>query len=599
MANKEQASKAELYRKERKERIAKEAKKNAKRTAKVAKIKRTILKSVAVVVAAAIVLGAAIAIVNYTGSSLFKMTVAKAGDTKISTSEFQYYYRTSHANLVSQASQYDQYYGTGYYAQNQGFDYTLLPSEQDFPNAMLDKEALGIEEDFETWDDYITFSTLNSIQYFYMLAAEAEKAGMELTEDEAKAITDQIDELRATAEENGRSLNAYLRASYGSGINENSLEKWMLRDALAEKYATEKQAELYDSYTAADINAEFKENKNDYSFVDFRYYVFAVDAGEIKDGAKEDEVKAAQEKAEKKAKKEAEAFLKDIKSEKDFLKAAEALDKKNATTDSKAELKVEDTTLLEKCTYDAFVQNFSEKDADWAFSSDLKAGETKILAQKEGDNVVNYYAMYALKGAYKDTAVLSDLRAYTYAYPTDAGADEKAETKAAAEELYNEWKALPEKEKTADEFAHLGHHVVDEGEEAVACNDYKDYNGTLDEKVDEWANDNKRKPGDVTLIETASGFYVVYYEAKNEEANWEMSVRTALGNEAYDSYAEELTDKEEYVLVKDGAIMSTALKLHKSKLERDMKTYLYSLIQSMQQQSSNSYSSDSHAGHSH
>lgn len=598
MANKEQASKAELYRKERKERIAKEAKKNAKRTAKMAKIKRTILKTVALVVAAAIVLGAAIAIVNYTGSSLFKMSVAKAGDTKISTSEFQYYYRTSHSNLVSQATQYDQYCGTGYYAQNQGFDYTRLPSDQDFPNGMLDKEALGIEEDFEKWDDYITYSTLNSIQYFYMLAAEAEKAGIELTEDETKAVTDQIEELRKTAEESGRSLNAYLRASFGSGINENSLKSWMLRDALAQKYAETKQQELYDSYTKEQINAEFKDNENDYTFVDFRYYVFAVNAGSIKDGATEDEVKAAQEKAEKKAKKEAEAFIKDIKSEKDFLKAAEVLDKKNSTSDSKAELKVEDTTLLEKCTYDAFVQNFSEKDAEWAFSTALKEGDMKILAQKEGDKVVNYYAMYALKGAYKDTAVLSDLRVYTYAYPTDAGADEKAETKAAAEKLYKEWNSLPAEEKTADEFAHLGHHVVEEGEEAVACNDYADYNGTLDKKVDEWANDSKRKPGDVALIETNSGFYVAYYEAKNEEANWEISVRTALGNEAYDSYAEELTEKEEYALVKDGALMTLSLKLHKNKIERDMKTYLYSVTQSMQQ-SSNSYSSNSHAGHSH
>ena len=589
MANKEQASKAELYRKERKERIAKEAKKNAKRTAKVAKIKRALIKTVAVVVAAAIVLGAAIAIVNYTGSSLFKMTVAKAGDTKISTSEFQYYYRTSHANLVSTAVQWDQSYGSGYYAQNQGFDYTLLPSEQDFPNAMLDKEALGIEEDFETWDDYITFSTLNSIQYFYMLAAEAEKAGIELSEEELAEIETQMEELRTNASENGRSVNAYLRASYGSGINENSLEKWLLRDALAQKYAETKQEELYNSYTTEQINAEFKENNEDYSYVDMRYYVFAVDAGDIEDGATEKEVAAAQEKAEKKAKKEAEAFVKGIKTEEDFLKAAEALDEESSTSDSSAELDTDETTLLEKCEYDALVQNFSEDDAKWVFSSDRKAGEMKIIAQKEEDTVANYYVVYILKGAYKDTAVLSDLRVYTYAYPTDAGSDEKAETKAAAEELYNEWNSLPAEEKTADEFAHLGHHVVDDGEEAVACNDYADYDGTLDEKVDEWANNSKRKPGDVALIETSSGFYVAYYEAKNEEANWEITVRTALRDEAYDSYAEELTEKEEYLLVKDGALITTALKLHKSKLERDMKTYLYSLTQSMQQSSSYSY----------
>ena len=119
---------------------------------------------------------------------------------------------------------------------------------------------------------------------------------MKLTDEETKAITDQIEELRASAEEAGRSLNAYLRASYGSGINENALEKWMLRDALAQKYAEEKESELYDSYTDAQITEEYNENKNDYSFVDFRYYVFEVDAGEIKDGATEAQVKDAQAK---------------------------------------------------------------------------------------------------------------------------------------------------------------------------------------------------------------------------------------------------------------------------------------------------------------
>ncbi len=591
MAKKEQASKAELYRQERKERIAREAKKNAKRTAKIAKIKRGILKTVAIVVAAAIVLGIAVTIVNYTGSSVFKMTVATAGDTKISTSEFQYYYRTSHANLVSQAAQYDQYYGAGYYAQNQGFDYTALPADQKFPNDMLDKEALGIEEDFETWDDYITYSTLNSIQYFYMLAAEAEKAGVELTEEEVKTINDQIEELRASAAEAGRSLNAYLRASYGSGINENILKKWLLRDALAEKYATSKQEELYESYTADQITAEFKANKNDYSFVDFRYYVFAVDAGEIKDGATEEQVKKAQEKAEKKALKDANNFIKNVKTEDDFIKNAVALDNKDAKKDSDKVTAddVKKTTLLENCAYDAFVQNFSEKDAKWAFSADRKAGEMKVLAQKEDDKIVNYYVVYIVEGAHKDTDVLSDLKAYSFTYSASATAADKAKAKDGAKELYDEWNSLPAKEKTAEEFAHIGHHVAGEGETPTACNDYADYNGTLNEKVDEWANDSKRKPGDVALIETTSGYYVVYYEAKNEEANWQMSVRTALRDKDYDAYAEELVEMEEYVLVKDGPIMSLALKLHKKKLERDMSTYLYSVIQSAQQ-SSNSYS---------
>lgn len=601
MAKKEEISKAELYRKERKERLAKEAKKNAKRNAKMAKVKRAVVKTVAIVVAAVIVFGAAVAVVNYTGSSVFKLTVAEAGDVNISTSEFQYYYRTSHSNLVSQAAQYDQYYGTGYYKQNQGFDYTALPTEQKFPNAMLNKEELGIEEDFETWDDYITYSTLNSIQYFYILSAEAEKAGMKLTDEETKAVTDQIEELRASAEEAGRSLNAYLRASYGSGINENALEKWMLRDALAQKYATEKEKELYDSYTDAQINDEYNKNKNDYSFVDFRYYVFEVDAGEIKDGATEAEVKAAQEKAEAKAKKEATAFLKDIKTEGDFLKAAVALDNKDAKKESD-KVTVDDvkkTTILEKCEYAAFVQNFSEKDAEWAFSADRKAGETKILAQAQDGKTVAYYAVYFVKPIYKDATVLSDLKAYSFTYEANASSSDKALVKEEANALYNEWNKLAADKKTVEEFTHLGHHVAEDESKAATCSDYADYNGTLDEKVDEWANNSKRKPGDVTLIETSKGFYVVYYEAKNEEANWQMTVRKALCAEAFEDFADNLIKSDEYALSKDGALKETALKLHKNKIERDIKSYLYAVMQNMQSQSQSVSTGDSHAGHSH
>lgn len=603
MAKKEEISKAELYRKERKERIAKEAKKNAKRSAKVAAIKRTALKAVAIVVAAAIVLGAAVAIVNYTGSSLFKMTVGKAGDTKISTSEFQYYYRTSHANLVSQASQYDQYYGAGYYAQNQGFDYTVLPSEQDFPNAMLDKEALGIEEDFATWDDYITYSTYNSIQYFNLLAEEAEKAGMELTEDEVKAVTDQIEELRTTAAESGRSVNAYLRASYGSGINENSLKNWLLRDSLAQKYAEAKETEFYDGVTAEEIKAEFEENKNDYTFLDLRYYVFEVDAGEIKDGASEDEVKKATEKAQAKAKKEAEAFAKDIKTEGDFLKAAMALDNKDVEKeDDKVTIDdVKESTLLEKCEYASFEQTFGDKKAEWAYSSDRKAGEVTVLSQSQDDEVVAYYVLYFLGAADKDTDVLSDIKAYSFTYTSTATDSEKALIKEEATAIYNEWKKLPAEEKTAEEFSHIGHHVAAEGEEAATCSDYEDYNGTLAEEVDKWANNKARKAGDVELIETSSGLYLVYYAAKNEEANWEISVRTAICAEKFDSFAEALVDSEEYALVTDGVLMETALKLHKTKLERDMSKYLYSLNQSMQASNSQQLSSGHSAndGHNH
>ncbi len=590
MAKKEEISKAELYRKERKERLAKEAKKNAKRNAKVARMKRIALRTVAIIVAAAIVICAAVAIVNATGSTMFKATVAEVGDIKVSSAELKYYYRTSHAQLVNQATQYDSYYGSGYYASAQGFDYTKLPSEQTFPNDML--EGLGIDETFETWDDYLVYSTLDSIQYFNALAEEAEKNGVELTEEEEQAILDQLEELRATATENSRTLNAYLKLSYGTGINENNVKKWMLRDTLAQKYAEMKQEEFYDSYKTEDLQAEFDENTFDYVAADFRVYVFNVETDEIKEGASESEVKKATEAAQKKAKKEAEEFLSKIKTEEQFITAADALDKANAENDdeSTTTTSAEETTLLEGAQHAAFVSSFSEEDADWAFSTERKVGDKKVLEFKTDGEVTNYYAVFVKSPAEKDSTVASDIKAYTFSYGTSDDDSAKKETNDKAQKLVDEWNALSDAEKTADEFAHISHHVFPDEADSITSSDYDDYaDGTLSSEVDAWVNDAKRKPGDVALVKSSTACYVVYYTAKNTEANWQLSARDALATEAYEEYVETLSEMPEYALDKEGKLKDFGLNSLKRTLKSDLESYLYALLES-QASSSSSYS---------
>lgn len=587
MAKKEEISKAELYRKERKERLAKEAKKNAKRNAKIAKIKRAVIKTVAVVAAVAIVLCASVAIVNYTGSQFFRTTVAKAGDVKISTSEFQYYYRTTYSNLVSTAAQTDQQYGQGYYKQSQGFDYTALPSEQSFPNEMLAAEET---EKYETWEDYLTSSTLSSIQYLYALSNEAEKAGIKLTEAEEKAITDQIEQIRTTAAENGATLNAYLRMSYGSGINENSMKTWMLRDALAQKYAETKQKEIIDSFKTEEINAEYEKNKAEYDYADFRLYVFNVDTSAIKDGTTQSEAEKIRKTAQDKAKNEAEEFLKNIKTEKDFISAADKLDKAKDNKENTT-MSAEESTKFEKAQFATIEQAFGEDAAKWAFADARKVGEKKVLAYKENGEITNYYAVFISKPAYRDNAIGNDFRAYAFTYSSSSSATSKvdaatkAETKEKAQKLLDHWTAHDAKEGTADGFASLVNHVYPEEASKITCQTYNDYttgSGTLPEKVEKWAADKARKHGDVAVIETDTACYVVYFDVKNTEANWQMAVRNAMAEEAYHNFEHGLTESEDYALDKEGFFKTTALKLQKSKIAREVKTYLYNVMQNMQ-----------------
>ncbi len=600
MAKNEELSKAELYRKERKERLAKEAKKNAKRNAKTTKIKRVLLKVVAVVAAVAIVASATIAIVNHTGSLFFRPAIAKVGDTKITTSEFQYYYRTSHTSLMQTAMQTDQQYGAGYYAQYQGFDYTKTPSEQPFPNEMIPAEEGG--KTYATWDDYLTEETIEAIQYLYAAEAEAVKAGVTLTDEETASVTTQIEQLRTTATQNGATLDAYLTMTYGSGINEKNITTWMMRDTLVQKFSQMKGEELTNNITLDAINAEYEANKQSYMYVDLRLYVFDVDTSEIKDGTSQSDAENIQKEADEKAKNEADEFLKNITTEEEFINAADALDKakeeekEDETTSAAPTQTAEETTSFEKAQYTVLEQAFGEDEAKWLMDEARKTGDKKVVAYKENDKVTNYYAVFVSKPAYRDDALGNNFRAYAFTYTSGSTAtstvsdEAKAETKAKAQGLVDHWTGHDAANGSAETFASLLAHVYPEDASTIQCQTLTDYTtGTLPDEVEEWASAADRKHNDVALIETETGCYVVYFDSRNTEATWQKTVKSSLGSKAYTEYEEALLLKPEYTLTRDGAFMSIALKMNKSKINRDIEKYLYLMQQSQSAQSYMSY----------
>ncbi len=589
MAKKEEISKAELYRKERKERLAKESKKNAKRSAKTAKVKRALIKVVAIVAAVAIVFGASVAIVGSTGSLLFKPAVAKIGDIKISNVEFQYYYRKTYTNLMETAIQTDQQQGIGYYKSSQGFDYTALPSDQPFPNNLLPEEET---KTYATWDDYLTEETLEAIRYLYALEAEAKKANVTLTTEEIAAITSQIEEMRTTAASNNLTLKAYLTMSFGSGINEKNLEAWLTRDALAQKYAQTKSEELTNNITLEAITAEYDKNKQDYSLADFRLYVFSVDTSAIKDGTSEADAKKIRSEAEAKAMKEAKEFMNGVTTEEEFIAAADKLDKEKAKGNSSSSSTTptqtaEETTKFEKAQYSVLQQAFGDADAKWAMDSSRKVGDKKIMAYKQNDQIVEYYVLFVTKPAYRDNSIPTNIKYYELKY-TKAGSDkvDEATKKTALEKansLVSHWTGHDSKDGTAASFASFGAHV----DATLKCTDGTNFTfGKLPAEVDNWVKDGARKHNDVKLIETEKACYVVYFDSKADTANWQTQVKNVMAQNAFTDFEEELLAKPEYTLNRDDKLMTWALKAQKSKINKDLKDYLYMVTTNMQ---SNAY----------
>ena len=198
--------------------------------------------------------------------------------------------------------------------------------------------------------------------------------------------------------------------------------------------------------------------------------------------------------------------------------------------------------------------------------------------------------MFVISPAEKDSTVTSDIKAYTFSYGSSDDDSAKKETDNKAQQLVDEWNALSNKEKTAEEFSHISHHVFPDEADSITSSDYEDYaDGTLSSEVDEWVNNANRKPGDVALVKSSSACYVVYYTQKNTEANWQLSARDALSTEAYEEYVESLREMPEYALDREGKLKDFGLNSLKRTLKSDLESYLYALLES-QASSSSSYS---------
>lgn len=585
---KDELSKAEQYRKERKERLAKESKKNSKRNATVAKAKSTALKICAIIVAAAVIFGALITAFNASGSTVFRSKVASIGDQKVSSVEFAYYYRTIY-------NFYYQYASQGY---DLGLDANISPDEQKYTADDVDETqaqdetttALAAEEattaasdgettketttkQFDTWNDFLIESTLTQIKNNYILNSAAEKEGIKLDDSDIKEVEDQIDEMESTAKTNGYTLNAYIRVNYGSGMNAKLLKEFLLKNALGQKYMEEKKAEYAASYSAEEVNKEFSNNKNDYTFVDYRSQTFTVsedqDAAATKALAEEFMAKATSSDAFEKAADEI-AIADAIKNAKD---SADSTDTEAVDEDAiKKQYTDEDNSLKSKSS-NSDVTSVNEDLANWLFTS-AKTGEKKMIEVKSDDAVSSYIVAFCVKTPYKDETNTVNVRHILFKFneeSTDPTDEEKAVAKQKAEEALAEWKNGA---MTEDSFAEIATAKSEDTGSSSNGGLYEDVTeGQMVETFNDWIFDSSRKTGDTGIVETEYGYHVMYFVSKNDLPVWEKTIRDKLAESDYSDYFDELADSAEYELKENNSVLKVTAK----KVNKSIKRYLFNV----------------------
>lgn len=543
MANKDtQRTSAESYRDDRKARLAQSAKKSQKKSEK-SKAAAKIVKMVAAIVLAVVVAGGIVwKVLDDTAAIKKNTTVFSLGDDiRVSEVEFTYYYSQYLNNIYSYAQQYAMY------GMNIGIDPTKSPDEQNYGTDADGNDVL--------LSDYIKDETISALQSYKILYAEALKAGYKLTDDEQKSIDDQVEELRNTAAENKYSLNAYLKASYGKGINEKFLRKQLEMQTIVTRYQSDTSTNLTNSYSEADIKAVYDADPSAYNAVDARTLSFAIETLTAKDGESDEQLATRQKAAAAKVKAEAEAALKACTSEKAFLEQAK---KKNSSTE---DYDAESATALTEAAKSTLISYVSEDAAKWAFDSARKSGDVKLFEVGSDGNVTSYVILYINKGSYAPMA--ANVRHILISFTDDTSSsseatdEQKKAAKASAEEIYKQWQSGA---KTEDSFAALAKEKSKDTGSAADGGLISGItaNSNYVESFRNWATDSSRKAGDTGIIESEYGYHIMFYSGKDYA--WKSTIRSTKSSEDFEKKLTELEGSDEYKLKKNDKKIDKALK---------------------------------------
>ena len=563
-------SKAELYREERKARLQKAAKRNKKKPISPETSKR-IGKAIGVIVIVALVACIAMVAINYTGVIEKNTTAVMVGDQKVSQAEYGYYYNQGY----NMANQYASY---GY---DIGFDTDSLPDKQEYSGMFGSIEGFP-EDQTPTWVDFFAFYAQNSLKQIKSGVAEAEKQGLALDENDLAEVQSSIDSLKSTASGNGYSLNAYLRASNGKGVNEKLYRKILEEQALYQKLSETKTEEYKAAVTDEQVETEFYANLESYGVVSYRSYVIEAEKVEVPAEADEDaeeDAEAAEPTLEvtdetMAAAKATADKIAAAKSEDEFLAAvAEAAgDKKYLTDDSLTLTKDTTSDSIYNATYDTELSS-------WLFGDEAVTGATKVVEQSGTGYTVYYVADAAHKPA---ESMTYSVRHILVKFPEDdADTTDDAETADTAEETAEAAVEVPELdtkaydgvkiildvdgstakdkatylkaqnilveyldgEHTADAFGALAKKYTEDsnGDQGGLYEDVKI--GDMVSEFESWCTAKGRKAGNVGIVETTYGYHVMYFEGK-KTVPWDDAIKEALVTTQTQEYMSDLAKDE-------------------------------------------------------
>ncbi|MBR5410331.1 MAG: peptidylprolyl isomerase [Clostridia bacterium] len=423
---------------------------------------------------------------------------------------------------------YNQYAQEAYYMSMYGystaFDTLKDPAEQTTTNAAgetLTYHELFVEE---------SIAALEQTAYYQRYALDK---GLTLSEENAAELEEIVDSLKANAESEGKSLEAFLTDMFCPGVTEDTVRVYLEASMLAEQgkaAAGDDYAETLDPYALFDA----LESKRDYLTVDLRFCYLQ---------------KSGDDEADADAKARMEKILEEITDEETFTETV----RKNLDEDAAARYTTDGSTLLPGMTYAYVSQNINEDLADWLFDETRAAGDKTLI---ESDSFLFVVRLTAPAAREDQPSVHVRHVLLTFASVADASEDDAAHPEFTAveklkasdgTEITNEgtsyagWVVLETYEQakklyddllkdgvTEEEFAALAAEASEDTGSSDNGGLYEDVpRGQMVQPFNDWIFDSARKPGDTGLVKTSYGWHLMYFVGANDLPDWANSLLQA------------------------------------------------------------------------
>lgn len=431
----------------------------------------------------------------------FQMTAVKVGSENLSAAEMNYYYANAYYNY------------SGYFSMF-GVDTT---------KPLKSQECVLMEEG--TWHDFLLQEATESARSLEALYQDAMANGFTLSEEGKTAVEESLAELPQYAESYGYTkVNDYLKALYGTGVDEDLLREMMTKGTLVNEYV----AEQYNSYTytADELEAYYEEHIADFVNYQFLYYFIAAETEEVTDaeGSTTKEVVEGGVDAALDTAKELAAKVTD-----------------QASFEAAVEAYSEGAAVQNISGYTA--ANVNSAYRDWITAEGRTAGDVTTATSDTGAYVVMYVGM-------EDNMYDGVNMRHILVKTVDADEDgtyseaEMAEAKAKVEEIEKEWLAG---DKTAESFAALAdQYSEDEGSNTTGGLYEEIGKGTMVTEIDQFLFTAGRKTGDTAILHgnngSYDGYHLVYFAG--EARDYRLTLAESAAREtAYGDWETSVTEQ--------------------------------------------------------